>query len=122
MACCLAGGDRESGPERQHIQRSLDCGASNVHSAAWRKLERSSETKKLVMQPERDKEGYERSPDGRTMKTASEYRGHAQGGEVLAQQVLVCEPCEQFLNGARTWEASARTREGLVSAQAFRTQ
>ncbi len=46
------------------------------------------------MQPERDEEGYERSPDGRTMKTASEYRRHAQGGEVLAQRMLVCEPCE----------------------------
>ena len=48
------------------------------------------------------------------MKTAAEYRKHAQECEVLAQQMPLGEQRDQLLEMARTWEALAKTREGLV--------
>ena len=73
------------------------------------------------MQPERNEEECERLPDGRTMKTASEYWKHAQGCEVLAQQMPVRGPYQEFLDMAGTWEALATTWEGLVGVQACPT-
>jgi hypothetical protein len=48
------------------------------------------------------------------MKTALEYRKHAQECRALAQQMKSAEQCEQLLEMAKTWEAPANTREGLV--------
>ncbi|RDI61840.1 hypothetical protein [Microvirga subterranea] len=48
------------------------------------------------------------------MKTASEYRKHAEECRVLARQVPEGEQREQLLEMARTWESLAETREGLV--------
>jgi hypothetical protein len=49
-----------------------------------------------------------------TMKTAAEYRKHAQECLVLANQMPSGEQQEQLMEMARTWEELARTREGLV--------
>ncbi len=48
------------------------------------------------------------------MKTAAEYRKHAQECLVLANQMPSGEQQEQLMEMARTWEELARTREGLV--------
>ena len=48
------------------------------------------------------------------MKTAAEYRKHAEECRVLARQMPEGEQREQLLERARTWESLAETREGLV--------
>jgi hypothetical protein len=48
------------------------------------------------------------------MKTAAEYRKHAEECRVLARQMPEGEQREQLLEMARTWESLAETREGLV--------
>ncbi len=48
------------------------------------------------------------------MKTASEYRKHAQECRVLAQQVPAGEQRNQLLEMARTWDRLAEDREKLV--------
>jgi hypothetical protein len=48
------------------------------------------------------------------MKTALEYRKHAEECRVLARQVPEGEQRDQLLEMARTWESLADTREGLV--------
>jgi hypothetical protein len=48
------------------------------------------------------------------MKAAADYRKHAQECLVLANQMPSGEQREQLLEMARTWEALAKTREGLV--------
>ncbi len=48
------------------------------------------------------------------MKTASEYRQHAQECRMLAKQVPEGEAREQLLEMARTWDSLAATREGSV--------
>ena len=48
------------------------------------------------------------------MKTASEYRKHAEECRALAQQMTSAEQRDQLLEMARTWDALAETREGLV--------
>ena len=48
------------------------------------------------------------------MKTAAEYRKHAQECLVLANQMPSGEQLEQLMEMARTWEALAKSREGLV--------
>lgn len=48
------------------------------------------------------------------MKTAADYRKHAQECLVLANQMPSGEQREQLLEMARTWEALAKTREELV--------
>jgi len=48
------------------------------------------------------------------MKTASEYRKHAQECRVLAQQVPAGEQRNQLLEMARTWDRLADDREKLV--------
>jgi hypothetical protein len=50
----------------------------------------------------------------KTMKTAAEYRKHAEECRVLARQVPEGEQRDQLLEMARTWESLAETREGLV--------
>jgi len=49
-----------------------------------------------------------------TMKTASEYRQHAQECRALAQQVPTGEQRDQLLEMARTWDNLAADREKLV--------
>ena len=49
-----------------------------------------------------------------TMKTASEYRKHAQECRALAQQVPAGEQRHQLLEMARTWDSLAEDRERLV--------
>jgi hypothetical protein len=49
-----------------------------------------------------------------TMKTAAEYRKHAEECRVLAKQVPEGEQREQLLEMARTWDSLAETREGLI--------
>jgi hypothetical protein len=51
---------------------------------------------------------------GSIMKTASEYRQHAQECRMLAHQMPAGEQRDQFLEMARTWDSLAETREGLV--------
>jgi hypothetical protein len=48
------------------------------------------------------------------MKTASDYRKHAEECRLLARQVPEGEQRDQLLEMARTWENLAETREGLV--------
>lgn len=48
------------------------------------------------------------------MKTASEYRQHAQECRALAQQVPAGEQRDQLLEMARTWDNLAADREKLV--------
>ncbi len=48
------------------------------------------------------------------MKTASEYRKHAEECRILARQLPEGEQRDQLLEMARTWENLADTREGLV--------
>jgi hypothetical protein len=48
------------------------------------------------------------------MKTASEYRKHAEECRVLARQMPAGEQREQLLEMARTWDSLAETREALV--------
>lgn len=48
------------------------------------------------------------------MKTATEYRKHAEECRVLARQMPEGEQRAQLLEMARTWENLAETREGLV--------
>ncbi|WP_262298314.1 hypothetical protein [Microvirga sesbaniae] len=48
------------------------------------------------------------------MKTASEYRKHAEECRVLAKQVPEGEQCNQLLEMARTWDNLAIERERLV--------
>ncbi len=48
------------------------------------------------------------------MKTAFEYRQHAQECRTLANQMPAGEQREQLLKIARTWDSLADTREGLV--------
>jgi len=48
------------------------------------------------------------------MKTASEYRKHAEECRVLARQMPEGEQRDQLLEMARTWDSLADTREGLV--------
>lgn len=49
------------------------------------------------------------------MKTAAEYRKHAEECRVLAKQVPEGEHRDQLLEMALTWENLARDREELVS-------
>jgi len=55
-----------------------------------------------------------RQPHVEIMKTASEYRKHAEECRVLARQVPEGEQRDQLLEMARTWENLAETREALV--------
>jgi hypothetical protein len=48
------------------------------------------------------------------MKTAAEYRKHAEECRVLAKQVPEGEHREQLLEMARTWDNLAKDREQLV--------
>ena len=48
------------------------------------------------------------------MKTAAEYRKHAEECRTLAQQVPEGEQRNQLLEMARTWDNLARDREKLV--------
>ena len=48
------------------------------------------------------------------MKTASEYRKHAEECRVLAKQVPEGEHRDQLLEMARTWDNLAKDREKLV--------
>ena len=48
------------------------------------------------------------------MKTAAQYRKHAEECRLLARQMAEGEQREQLLEMARTWDSLARTREGLV--------
>jgi hypothetical protein len=48
------------------------------------------------------------------MKTAAEYRKHAEECWVLAKQVPEGEQRDQLLEMARTWDNLARDREQLV--------
>jgi hypothetical protein len=48
------------------------------------------------------------------MKTAAEYRKHAEECRVLAKQVPDGEHRKQLLEMARTWDNLARDREQLV--------
>jgi hypothetical protein len=48
------------------------------------------------------------------MKTAAEYRKHAEECRVLARQMPEGEQRVQLLEMARTWDNLAETREGLV--------
>ena len=48
------------------------------------------------------------------MKTAAEYRKHAEECRVLANQVPEGEQRDQLLEMARTWDNLARDREQLV--------
>jgi hypothetical protein len=48
------------------------------------------------------------------MKTAAEYRKHAQECRVLAQQMPAGEQRNQLLEMARTWDNLAADREKLV--------
>jgi hypothetical protein len=48
------------------------------------------------------------------MKTAAEYRKHAEECRVLARQMPEGEQRSQLLEMARTWDGLAETREGLV--------
>ena len=48
------------------------------------------------------------------MKTAEEYRQHAQECRTLAKQMPAGEQREQLLEMARNWDSLAETREGLV--------
>jgi hypothetical protein len=48
------------------------------------------------------------------MKTAFEYRQHAEECRTLANQMPAGEQREQLLEMARTWDSLADTREGLV--------
>jgi hypothetical protein len=50
----------------------------------------------------------------RIMKTAAEYRKHAEECRVLAKQVPEGEQRNQLLEMARTWDNLARDREKLV--------
>ena len=50
------------------------------------------------------------------MKTVMDYRKHAQECRKLAQQMPSGEQREQLLEMARTWEALAYSREGLLRA------
>jgi hypothetical protein len=51
---------------------------------------------------------------GSIMKTASEYREHAQECRMLANQMPAGEQREQLLEMARTWDSLADTREETV--------
>ncbi|WP_414476265.1 hypothetical protein [Microvirga sp. M2] len=48
------------------------------------------------------------------MKTAAEYRNHAEECRVLARQMPEGEQRDQLLEMARTWDNLSQTREGLV--------
>lgn len=48
------------------------------------------------------------------MKTASEYRRHAQECRTLAQQMKSAEQRDQLLEMAKTWDTLAVEREWLV--------
>ena len=48
------------------------------------------------------------------MKTAAEYKKHAEECRALARQVPDGEQRNQLLEMARTWDSLADTREGLV--------
>ncbi|MBD2749693.1 hypothetical protein IC232_23730 [Microvirga sp. BT688] len=48
------------------------------------------------------------------MKTAAEYRKHAEECRVLAKQLAEGEQRDQLLEMARTWDNLARDREKLV--------
>jgi hypothetical protein len=48
------------------------------------------------------------------MKTAAEYRKHAEECRVLARQVHEGEQCNQLLEMARTWDNLAKDREKLI--------
>jgi hypothetical protein len=48
------------------------------------------------------------------MKTASEYRKHAQECRLLARQVSEGEQREQLLEMARTWDGLAESRERQI--------
>jgi hypothetical protein len=48
------------------------------------------------------------------MKTAAEYRKHAEECRMLARQMPEGEQRAQLLEMARTWDNLAETREGLV--------
>ena len=48
------------------------------------------------------------------MKTAAEYKKHAEECRVLARQMPDGEQRDQLLEMARTWDSLADTREGLV--------
>jgi hypothetical protein len=50
----------------------------------------------------------------RAMKTAMEYRKHAEDCRKLARGVPEGEQRNQLLEMARTWDSLAETREGLV--------
>jgi hypothetical protein len=50
----------------------------------------------------------------RIMKTAMEYRKHAEECRMLARGVSEGEQRHQLLEMARTWDNLAETREGLV--------
>jgi hypothetical protein len=48
------------------------------------------------------------------MKTAAEYRKHAEECRVLARQMPEGDQRDQLLEMARTWDNLAETREDLV--------
>jgi hypothetical protein len=51
------------------------------------------------------------------MKNVHDYQKHAQECRTLAKQMPLGEQQEQLLEMARTWEALASSREGMLRSQ-----